>query len=120
MDDLTQHFYALETALLKPEVRSSREELNRLLADDFMEFGSSGSVYHKPDTLQSLPISTDKVVFIVSDFTTKKLSEDFILTTFRTEKTINDIDVIISLRSSIWRKTNGNWQMVFHQGTPLK
>ncbi len=120
MNELTQKFYDLEITLLKPEVRSSREELDRLLADEFMEFGSSGSVYHKPDTLQGLTASTDKIVFEVSDFEAKKLAEDFVLTTFKTKRTINDADIVISLRSSIWRKTNENWKMFFHQGTPIK
>ncbi|HLD82111.1 MAG TPA: DUF4440 domain-containing protein [Patescibacteria group bacterium] len=120
MNELTQKFYDLETTLLKPEVRSSREELDKLLADDFTEFGSSGSIYHKPDTLQGLTTSTDRIVFEVSDFEVKELSDSFVLTTFKTERTINDTDIVISLRSSIWKKTDGNWQMFFHQGTPIK
>ncbi len=71
MNELTQQFYNLETLLLKPEVRSSREELGKLLADDFVEFGSSGSVYRKSDTLASLTTTTDKVVYEVSDFEAK-------------------------------------------------
>lgn len=120
MNELTQQFYNLETTLLKPEVRSSREELDKLLADDFMEFGSSGSVYRKPNTLANLTTNTDKVVYEVNDFEAKELSESFVLTTFKTKRTINDIDVVVSLRSSIWKKTNGSWQMFFHQGTPTK
>ena len=120
MNELTQKFYDLETTLLKPEVRSSREELEKLLADDFIEFGSSGSIYRKPNTLTNLSTSTDKVVYEVSDFVAKELSENFVLNTFKTKQTINDIDVVVSLRSSIWKKTDGNWQMFFHQGTPTK
>lgn len=120
MNEITQQFYDLETTLLKPEVRSSSEELDKLLADDFMEFGSSGSVYRKPNTLANLTANTDKVVYEVGDFEAKELSENFVLTTFKTKRTINDIDVVVSLRSSIWKKTNGNWQIFFHQGTPTK
>jgi len=120
MNELTQKFYNLETMLLKPEVRSSREELDKLLADDFIEFGSSGSVYRKPNTLANLTTNTDKVVYEVSDFEAKELSENFVLTTFKTKRTINDIDVVVSLRSSIWKKTDENWQIFFHQGTPTK
>jgi len=25
-----------------------------------------------------------------------------------------------AMRSSIWRLTDGQWRMVFHQGTPMK
>jgi hypothetical protein len=120
MNELKQKFFDLETTLLQPEVRSSREELDKLLADDFMEFGSSGSVYRKSDTLASLTTTTDKVVYEVSDFEAKELSENFVLTTFKTKRTINNADIVVSLRSSLWKKTGGNWQMFFHQGTPTK
>ena len=120
MNALTQKFYDLEMTLLKPEVRSSREELDKLLADDFMEFGSSGSVYRKPETLANLTTTTDKVVYEVSDFEAREISDNFVLNIFKTKRTINNTDVVISLRSSIWKKTDGNWQMFFHQGTPIK
>lgn len=120
MNEFTQKFYVLEVSLLQPEVRSSREKLDALLADDFMEFGSSGSVYHKSDTLQNLTTTTDKVVYEMSDFETKELSENLVLTTFKTKRTINDTGVVNSLRSSLWKKTGDTWQMFFHQGTPIK
>lgn len=120
MNELTQKFFDLETTLLKPEARSSYKELNRLLANDFTEFGSSGSVYRKSDTLARLVTTTDKVVYEVSDFEAKGLSENFVLTTFKAKRIINDADIVISLRSSLWKKTDGNWQMFFHQGTPIK
>ena len=68
----------------------------------------------------SLTTTTDKVVYEVSDFEAKELSENFVLTTFKTKRTINNADIVVSLRSSLWKKTGGNWQMFFHQGTPTK
>lgn len=120
MNEFTQKFYELETLLLQPEVRSSRAKLDTLLTDDFMEFGSSGLVYHKSDTLQNLTTATNKVVYEMSDFEAKELSENFVLTTFKTKRIINDTDVVNSLRSSLWKKTGDAWQMFFHQGTPIK
>ncbi len=114
---MDKFFYDLEISLLKPEVRSSRDELDKLIADDFMEFGSSGGIYYKKDTVENLSLSVDKVQFTVSDFKARELSEDLVQTTFKTEKIINDVQKIISLRSSIWKRIGGNWQMIFHQGT---
>jgi hypothetical protein len=34
----------LEQRLLEPEIRTAPAELDKLLADDFFEFGSSGNV----------------------------------------------------------------------------
>lgn len=121
-NDLQKIIYDLETTLLKPSVRSSAKELDLLLADDFFEFGSSGEIYDKKAILERLPKDTEvlPVEFVVSDFQIKLMGENFILATFKTNKISPDTSHIIALRTSIWRKTNGNWQMIFHQGTPSK
>lgn len=120
MNDLHETIYELETSLLKPEVRSSHEQLNNLLSDDFREFGSSGLVYTKQNVLERLSSNTDKVVYTLSDFKVVALSEDIIMANFKTDRIINDIDKVSSLRTSLWRKEDGSWRMFFHQGTPIK
>lgn len=121
-EDLQKIIYDLETSLLKPEIRSSTKDLDLLLADDFREFGSSGKVYDKKNILERLPkdIEISSVQFIVSDFKIKELSENVILATFKTDKISLDGDHVTALRASIWKNINGNWQMIYHQGTPSK
>ena len=87
-NDLQKTIYDLETTLLKPEIRSSANDLDLLLADDFMEFGSSGEIYDKKAILERLPKDTEisPVQFKVSDFTVKALSENVVLATFKTTK----------------------------------
>jgi hypothetical protein len=49
----------LEERLLASDVRSSREDVSDLLADDFVEFGRSGRVYDRQQTIErSVPRST--------------------------------------------------------------
>lgn len=121
-EDLQKTIYDLETALLKPEIRSSAKDLDLLLADDFMEFGSSGEIYNKKMILERLPKDTkiSPVQFEVYDFQVKELSENVILATFKINKTPPDNSRVTALRASVWKKTNGNWQMVYHQGTSTK
>ncbi len=121
-NDLQKTIYDLETTLLKPEIRSSAKDLDLLLADDFMEFGSSGEIYDKKMILERLPKDTEisPVQFEVSDFQVKELSENIVLATFKTDKISPDKSHVVALRASIWRKANGNWQMIYHQGTPTK
>lgn len=120
--DLKTIIYNLETSLLKPEIRSSASDLDLLLADDFREFGSSGEIYDKKLILERLPKDTQisPVEFLVSDFQIKELAENIILATFKTDKTLSDKSHVVALRTSIWRKNNNSWQMIFHQGTPTK
>lgn len=120
--DLKTIIYDLETSLLKSEIRSSASDLDLLLADDFREFGSSGEIYDKKLIVERLPKDTQisPVEFLVSDFQIKELAENIILATFKTDKTLSDKSHVVALRTSIWRKNNNNWQMIFHQGTPTK
>ncbi|MBP6883974.1 MAG: DUF4440 domain-containing protein [Candidatus Pacebacteria bacterium] len=120
MNDITNTIKELELSLLKPEIRSSREALDKLLADDFIEFGSSGNKYTKQDILKRLPSTLERVEYLVSDFNVDTPSENIAIATFKTERTTDGKDKVISLRSSHWRKTDGSWQMFFHQGTPIQ
>jgi len=107
----------LEIELLQPDVRKSIGRLDELLADDFVEFASIGVQYNKKDILDHLPKSSE-TKWITHDFKTKELSSDTILATYRVEKhVIASGEKSWSLRSSLWQKQNGQWKMIFHQGT---
>lgn len=110
---ITQLIYDLEHSLLKPEIRQSANELKQLIANDFIEFGSSGCIYNKRDLLEFLPQEKPPQYFI-TDFDVRELSSTLMLATYKV--TINCKG---SLRSSIWQYGDSGWQMIFHQGTPI-
>ena len=116
--DLLEHLRTLEESLAKPEIRHSPEQLARLLADDFQEFGGSGRVFDKGqiiDALQSQPA----VQIWLDEFLVKCLAPDVALVTYRGNCRFPESDKVSnSLRSSIWRNRDGRWEVVFHQGTP--
>jgi len=120
MNKLYGTIYELETSLLNSEIRSSFKQLNNLLADDFKEFGSSGLVYTKQNILKRLPLNTDKVVYTVSDFKIKSLSENIVMSNFKVDRIINNMGKVPSLRTSLWRKEGDAWRIFFHQGTPIE
>jgi hypothetical protein len=111
---LKEHLCTLEKRLLQPEVRKSPEELDILLADDFLEFGSSGRIYNKQQVIDGLANET-RIEMTLMDFEIKLLAPDVVLATYRVLK---HKDMKYSLRSSIWKLNGDKWQMVFHQGTP--
>jgi len=119
MNDITNTIKELELSLLKPEVRSSKEALDMLLADDFVEFGTSGNKYTKTDILERLPNTLERVEYVVSDFSVEMPSEDIAIATFKTERTTDGKDKVISQRSSHWRKRGSGWQMFLHEATPI-
>ena len=113
VDNLHNVIQQLELSLLEPATRRSVDYLNKHIADEFIEFGSSGKIYNKQDVVESLPFEKEKK-FNVMDFSIKVLSQDVVLATY---KIIGESITLTSLRSSIWKRVDGEWQMVFHQGT---
>lgn len=99
----------LEEQLVTPAVRSSADTLDRLVSDEFVEFGSSGRVYTKHDVIAQM-LAAPSLSVAVADFRVLALSPDVALATYRTRG---------SLRSSVWRREGKDWRIVFHQGTPI-
>lgn len=119
MENLKDTLYQLECELINQAVRSSADKLDELLADQFIEYGSSGRIYDKKITMDSLT-NEPSPTYKIYDFEILSFSDDFIQTRFKTDRTNLDGSNLTSLRSSIWRKKDGKWQMFFHQGTPVK
>ena len=106
-------FHALETSLHRRDVRSDPAAVDALLAEDFLEFGRSGGVWRKPETVAALRREQFDRPVAVSDFAARRLAPSVVLLTYRATA-----DGVATLRSSIWRRTDGRWRMIFHQGTP--
>lgn len=108
----------LEMQLLEPSVRASPERLDELLAEDFVELGSSGRVLDKKRVLALLP-EAGPVEFLVRDFRVREIGRDVVLATYRARARRHG-ELRNSLRSSIWVRRRGRWQIHFHQGTPAR
>jgi hypothetical protein len=110
----------LEELLMRPEVRGSMERVAALLSDDFLEFGSSGQIFDKRQIIEALRNETPTERSL-SDFGSTLLSDSIVLVTYRARRAGRPgEEPVHTLRSSIWRLNNGQWQMVFHQGTLTK
>ena len=114
------HLRALEEELLQPAVRKTASRVDALLAEDFIEFGSSGRVFDKHDIIDILR-SESPARRSLTDFRALPLGPGVVLTTYRaTNYGASGEQPIHSLRSSVWRLLDGRWQVVFHQVTPLE
>ena len=113
---LREHIRELEARLLGPEVRRSRQTLDELLADEFVEFASDGAAYDKArviDALQAEPLHQRSI----TEFRLVALAEHVVHCTYRITKRGDTSQPTVSLRSSIWKERDGRWQLIFHQGT---
>ena len=116
---IEKHIFELEKELLKPETRQSSKKISELLSDNFVEFCSSGNIYHynKGDVFDK-GTNSSEIKWEIKEFSTKRLTDDCILATYKAIKhsELNE-NMEYSLRSSIWKCQYGTWKMIFHQGT---
>ena len=113
-NSLEEQFLILEKALMLYR----KADFEKLLSDDYIEFGSSGRKYDKATQLNSLTDNDalKNIPFIISDFKVNQIASNIVHTTYCTQSIETNKK---SLRSSIWQFNKCGWQMYFHQGTPL-
>ena len=92
--------------------------MEKILAEDFFEFGRSGRIYSRTQCLATSKVAIDAIIPF-PDFKARYLSIDIVQTTYTSVVTHNNI-VEYGNRSSIWIKTSEGWRLKFHQGTPIK
>jgi hypothetical protein len=101
----------LERRLAQRRVETP-SELEALLANEFRELGCSGCEHSRQDVLAAYDFGSPRECEI-SDFRVLSLGVGLVLATYRTLEPGERR----ALRSSIWRRSQGRWRLVFHQGT---
>ncbi|WP_238881888.1 DUF4440 domain-containing protein [Clostridium sp. YIM B02551] len=120
MERLKNHILELEKELLKPYIRQSPEKISMLLSEDFIEFCSSGYIYkYKKGEAIGDNTSPKELKWEIINFDISFLGEDCVLATYKLIKHDETAEKKYSLRSSIWKSINGEWKMIFHQGTVI-
>jgi hypothetical protein len=116
-------FQALEESLHQTATRGSPDKVRALLADGFVEFGSSGGVYGKEETIAALAgegaAEGPPASISAYDFALRTIAPDTVLLTYRSKRLSGDGHERHALRSSLWQFIDGRWQMIFHQGTVI-
>ena len=108
-DNLSMVIYGLEYALANGGIKNPTS----IIADDFMEFGSSGKIFYKKDVVETV-LKRSHNNMKISDFKIKLIEENTALATYRGIKKESE-----TLRSSIWKFKGGSWHIIFHQGTKI-
>ncbi|GAA0479680.1 DUF4440 domain-containing protein [Salinibacillus aidingensis] len=109
--DLKQQLKALEEKHINLEVRKNRDQLDRILSDDFFEIGSSGRIFGKKECLESGVALTEMTIH---NYEIYPLAAGAVLSIYYIRDNTRKRN---TLRSSIWKQINGRWQLYFHQGT---
>ena len=113
-DDVTD-VLQFERELQTAECRRDRARVGALLAEDFMEVGSSGRVWDRPSALELLGGQTGgEAVIEVHDLTGRIIGDGFIMVRWDSDRGGRR-----SRRTSLWRRDPAGWRLVYHQGTPI-
>ncbi len=112
-DATEQHLQELELCLLQPDIRTSKR-VEELLAEDFIEVSSTGSTHTRQEIINALQ-SEPTTRWTTSQLKVRMIAPDVALVTFNARR--HSEPPVLSVRSSIWRQRDGQWQMCFHQGT---
>jgi len=112
---IIKELVALEPIFHRPEVASTREDFEKIIDKDFIEIGASGKKYFREeviDTLVKRRASTNERDWQTKDCNCIKLCDNTFLLTY-----ILIQGDRISYRSTVWRNSENNWRVVYHQGT---
>ena len=102
----------LEESYLRSDVRSSSESM-QALADEFIEFGSSGRIFDRAAVIAALA-GQPGFESRIDDFVVRALSPEIALTMYRLSAwPTSGGQARVSLRSSVWMRRAGRWSMVF-------
>lgn len=116
---LTCLFRVLEERLAMPGATESRASLGALLAPEFREFGTSGQVYADATAVIDALARGARPRLVFEEFQAARVSANTVLVTYRSKSTPGPGWKPPALRSSLWVKRDGRWQLLFHQGTRL-
>ena len=100
-----------ELSLLRPETRANPGAVQRLLHERFREFGASGRIWDRSAIAQTLAADPGQGAE-ANDVTAVRVAADVVLLTYHARSPESR-----SLRSSLWVRDEGTWQLFFHQGT---
>ncbi len=99
----------------RPEFGLSRKAFEEMTAPTFWEVGASGRRYSRAfvlDLLEERYQTPSETTWELDDFHCQELGENNYLVTY----TLHDPEHV-TRRATIWRRVNGAWQIVYHQGT---
>ena len=87
--------------------------LEKLIAAEFLEFGRSGKVWCRDDIVGALDAPAPAALELAG-VEARFVGDEIVHCTYQSIGPRGR-----TLRSSLWVKRQGEWRIVFHQGTPV-
>jgi hypothetical protein len=116
-----QEFAARERSLFEAEKRHDWPFIAKLLTDDFIEIAADGKRYSKSDVAAYFP-DVQLHDYQQEDVRVQRVAEGAVLvtSTVRVDASFRGTRIPShSYVSTLWVRRRGQWQIVFHQVTPI-
>lgn len=101
-----------------PELGTSRRDYENMTDAEFWEVGASGRRYSRKyvlETLKNRPPNPDEASWVMRDFQCREIAADNYLITYTLFQGPR-----VTRRSTLWRKTQAGWKILYHQGTMVE
>ncbi len=103
-----------ENDFFRKDFCDNYRNLDKRIHDEFFEIGKSGQVFYKDKIIDYLNnLDSDRDIRII-DFKTKDLKNGLLMANYIADEKELGIN---TLRTSIWVIEDGDWKLLFHQGT---
>jgi hypothetical protein len=99
----------------RPELGTTRQDFENMTIETFWEVGASGRRYSRKyvmDTLELRHSEPHEDIWETSDFHCVEIATDNYLVTYTLMQGER-----VTRRSTIWRRCDADWKIVYHQGT---
>lgn len=114
MDITKENFLQLDLIHLNVENRKTLQSILDILSPDYIEITKSGVIKKYEDYLNIDSLSLNQTE--ITNYEIKVLSPSTVLSYYK----LRDIQTnTFTMRSNIWQQMNGEWLLVFHQGTKI-
>jgi hypothetical protein len=113
---IMEELIAFEPIFHHPELGTTRKAYEKMTDENFWEVGASGNRYSREYIIKELLERYSKPykdVWETKDFHCLEISPENYLLTY----TLIQDNIRITRRSTIWRRTSGDWKILYHQGT---
>ena len=116
--------YAREQLFICPPPGTSHTVLEDLLAEDFIELGSSGKTYDRADGIKVLTqraAAPPMEPWEITGFAVRSITNECCLVTYILNQPARiQGRSLYTRRATLWRLEDCAWRAVYHQGTVLE
>jgi len=115
--ELEQLLLEHEKDFFRKDFCTQKRNLDARIHNDFVEFGKSGQVHTRQETVDALSCLTADRAISIRDFRIRIRDGRTVVLNY---VSVHEDTGVQALRTSVWANSEGEWKICFHQGTEIR